>query len=51
MIGKEFEEQLARQFKAAGLKFEREPAIGGLQPDFLIQGPNGEVVVIAGLLT
>ena len=46
MVGKEFEDQLETRFKAAGFDFEREPAIGGLQPDFLVKGPHGEIVVI-----
>jgi hypothetical protein len=46
MIGREFEDELERQFQAAGFNFEREPAIGGLRPDFLVRGPHGEVVVI-----
>lgn len=46
MYGKKFEDKLERQFVEAGLDFEREPAIGGLRPDFLVKGPQGEVVVI-----
>jgi hypothetical protein len=46
MTGKEFEDKLERQFRAAGFDFERESAIGGLRPDFLVKGPHGEVVII-----
>ncbi len=46
MFEKQFVDELAIQFEAAGFDFEREPTIGGLQPDFLIKGPNGQHVVI-----
>jgi len=46
MFEKQFVDKLANQFTAAGFDFEREPAIGGLRPDFLVKGPHGELVVI-----
>lgn len=48
MIGKELEDELERKLLGAGFDFERNPAIGGLRPDFLVRGPHGEVVVIEG---
>ncbi len=41
-----FEEAIAKQLTKAGFKFEREPAIGGLRPDFLVKGPHGELVLV-----
>ncbi len=46
MRARQFEERIARLLEKAGLEFERSPAIGGLRPDFLVNGPNGELVVI-----
>jgi len=44
--GKKLENRIANQLTRAGFKFEREPAIGGLRPDFVVKGPQGELVVI-----
>ncbi len=46
MRGREFEERIASKLSEAGFEYERQPAIGGLQPDFLVRGPKGELVVI-----
>jgi hypothetical protein len=46
VTAREFEDLVAKQLKAAGLKFEREPAVGGLRPDFLVVGPQGQHVVV-----
>ncbi|MFN2298410.1 MAG: hypothetical protein ACK2UB_06145 [Anaerolineales bacterium] len=36
-------ENLLRQ---AGIRYRRQPSIGGLRPDFLVAGPHGEKVVL-----
>jgi hypothetical protein len=41
-----FTDQIASLLKKAGFELEREPAIGGLRPDFLVSGPKGQTVVI-----
>ena len=46
MIGKELADELEKRFLRAGFDFDRESAIGGLRPDFLIKGPHGELVII-----
>lgn len=46
MTGKEFEDLIAGKLKDAGLGFERNPALGGVQPDFLVTGPHGQRVII-----
>lgn len=46
MYQRKFEQQIASMLSKAGLDFEREPSIGGLQPDFLVRGPKGEAVVV-----
>lgn len=43
---KEFEDHIAERLRGAGLKFQRDPGIRGLQPDFLVTGPRGQRVVI-----
>ena len=46
MGGKEFEDQIEKELSAAGFTFEREAAIGGLRPDFIVNGPRGEIVIV-----
>lgn len=46
MTGKEFADKIAESLVQAGFRFEREPAIGGLQPDFLLVGPEGQRIVV-----
>ena len=46
LTGREFDDHIAERLKEAGLKFQREPEIGGLQPDFIVTGPHGQRVVI-----
>lgn len=46
MDPKEFEDLVAQRLKDAGIKFERAPALGGVRPDFLLQGPQGQLVVV-----
>ena len=46
LTGREFEERIAKLLKEAGLKFQRDPVVGGLQPDFIITGPQNQRVVI-----
>jgi hypothetical protein len=46
MTGRDFEEQVATLLKEAGLTFQRDPLVGGLQPDFIITGPRNRRVVI-----
>ena len=41
-----FEDQIASYLEKAGYAFERDPAIEGLRPDFLVKGPHGELVVV-----
>ena len=46
MRGKGFEDQIEKELSAAGFTFEREAAIGGLRPDFIVNGPRGELVIV-----
>lgn len=46
MDASEFERQVARRLRATGLRLQDQPSIGGLRPDFLVEGPGGELVVI-----
>lgn len=41
-----FEEIIAQYLREAGYKYVREPSIGGLRPDFLVEGPEGQRVVV-----
>jgi hypothetical protein len=44
--GRDFGDEIAERLTKAGLKFQRDPGIGGLRPDFLVIGPQGQRVVI-----
>jgi hypothetical protein len=46
MAGRDLEDQIAKRLGKAKFNFEREPAIGGLRPDFLVKGPEGKLVVV-----
>ena len=46
MLEKDFVDQIEEKLAQAGFDFEREPSIGGLRPDFMVQGPSGEIVVV-----
>lgn len=46
MSDSKFEELIERQLTSAGFEFQREPAIAGLSPDFLVKGPHGELVIV-----
>ena len=39
-------EQIRNSLSNEGFDFEQEPSIGGLQPDFVIHGPNDELVIV-----
>ncbi len=43
---RKFEELLAKDLHAAGIPFKQEVVLGGLQPDFLIQAPDGRKIVL-----
>jgi len=42
----DFEEEVVEQLEALGVKWEQEPVINGLRPDFLVEFPNGRRAVI-----
>ncbi len=44
--GEELARRVARSLDGAGIDYESQPSIGGLRPDFLIHGPEGETVVV-----
>lgn len=39
-------DQIARRLSKASMEYEREPNIGGLRPDFIVHGPEGQIVVV-----
>ncbi|MDD3581747.1 MAG: hypothetical protein PHW74_12085 [Desulfobacca sp.] len=39
-------DEISTLLKNAGFVFAREPAVGGLSPDFIVYGPEGESVII-----
>jgi hypothetical protein len=43
---KKFEDKVKDLLTGAGVEFETEPAIGGIQPDFLIHSPQGNTVIL-----
>jgi len=43
---KDLTNEIAAIITRAGFNYEQEPAIGGLRPDFVVTGPNGQRVVI-----
>jgi hypothetical protein len=45
-VEKDFLEQIAKLLREGGYSFEREPLIGGLRPDFLVTGPNGQIIIV-----
>jgi len=44
--GLELEKKIARQLKAAKILFEKQVSVGGLKPDFIVHGPEGQLVVV-----
>lgn len=46
MSEKQLVDSIAENLQEAGLIFEREPAIGGLRPDFIIYGPQDQAVIV-----
>lgn len=42
----EIEERVSRLLFDAGLKFEQQPSIDGLRPDFIVYGPEGQKVIV-----
>ena len=46
ITAKEFEDHIAGSLTEAGFRFERNPTIRGLRPDFLITGPHDQRVII-----
>ena len=46
VTGSNFEDLIAEKLKAAGMKFERKPAIGGLRPDFVVTRPQRQQVIV-----
>jgi len=44
--GWRLEDQLARLLEESGFSYRRQPAIGGLRPDFVVRGPGGQSVII-----
>ena len=43
---RELVEQIAEDLTDAGIQFERQVAIGGVQPDFVVEAPDGRRFVI-----
>lgn len=43
---KDLADEVAGKLDDAGLDYELDPSLGGLQPDFLVYGPQGQRVVI-----
>ncbi|MCK4732534.1 MAG: hypothetical protein KAT65_08750 [Methanophagales archaeon] len=39
-------DHISKLLNNAGLEFEREPAVGGLRPDFIVYGPEGKFVIV-----
>jgi hypothetical protein len=46
MNATKYENQLENLLRQAGIRYRRQPSIGGLRPDFLVAGPHGEKVVL-----
>ncbi|MGA8448047.1 MAG: hypothetical protein WB766_23095 [Roseiarcus sp.] len=44
--GQALEQSISKILTGAGFKFEKEPSVGGLRPDFIVYGPEGQTVVI-----
>lgn len=40
------ENRVARSLERAGLRYQRQPAVAGLRPDFLVYGPMGQTMVV-----
>lgn len=46
MSEREFQERVSRILSDAGFRFEREPSIDGLRPDFIVYGPEDQKVIV-----
>ncbi len=46
MSEQEFGERVSRLLSNAGFKFEQQPSIGGLRPDFVVYGPEDQKVIV-----
>jgi hypothetical protein len=46
MNEKQFEDKLENLLRGAGIRYRRQPSIGGLRPDFIVTGPNGEKIIL-----
>lgn len=46
MSEREFQERVSGLLSDAGFRFDREPSIDGLRPDFIVYGPKGQKVIV-----
>jgi hypothetical protein len=46
MCAKKFEDQLENILRNAHIPYRRQPSIGGLRPDFIVTGPQGEKIIL-----
>jgi hypothetical protein len=46
MCAEKYKNQLENLLRKAGIRYRREPSIGGLRPDFIVLGPHGEKIVL-----
>ena len=46
MREKMVQDEVARVLKKAGFEFQRDPSIAGLRPDFVVEGPAGQRVIV-----
>lgn len=46
MCAEKYKNKLENLLRKAGIRYRRQPSIGGLRPDFLVAGPHGEKVVL-----
>jgi hypothetical protein len=46
MCAKKIEDQLENMLRNAGIPYRRQPSIGGLRPDFIVNGPHGEKIIL-----
>jgi hypothetical protein len=44
--GHELDESVSNLLGGAGFKFAKEPSVGGLRPDFIVYGPQGQTVLL-----
>jgi hypothetical protein len=46
MHGREFEREVALALEKAGIPFQSQVALGGVQPDFVVTTPDGRLIVV-----